>query len=652
MNQLLAMKSSHSNHMLKLERKISTTLVMVSLIVLLALFFMLILRRAWLCDDAYITFRTVDNLVNGYKLTWNTIERVQAYTHPLWMLVISVFYYFSRDIYLTSIVLSLVISLAAVILIAFKLARSKITALILVLLLSLSNAFIDYSTSGLENALTHLLIVIFCIIYFGYASSWKRMLALSLVASLAGLNRLDILVFYLPMLLYSLWEKREKKVWLAAFIGQAPLILWECFSLFYYGFLFPNTAYAKLNTGIPAEELFMQGIYYLNNSFHCDPLTLITIFGGLVATALIKEKRAFPLMAGVLLYILYVIKIGGDFMSGRFFTASFLGVVIIISRMDFSKFKRGMLLTLFIVIVLIGLLAPVPVFRYQAIKNINITDEQGITNERLWYFGDFGLFSPTRTDLALSAGKSGSKARNEAKGDLYAIAVKNTGVFGFYAGPSVFVIDQYALSDPLLARLPAERVTHWRVGHYSRVIPAGYISRIYKLGRLGDENLAIYYDKLSLVTGGELFDYHRLIEIWNFNTGKYDDLINFDAYRYPDMVFIKLTDLNSRVDPAYGSFDRISFSDSGIDIDLGMKYYANNIEICLENDDDYSIEYLSEGITLAVQKQSASDEDGAIICSWMGVSSEAAVKGFNKIRIFPLNGNGEYGMGYLRFEDN
>jgi arabinofuranosyltransferase len=45
--------------------------------------------RAWLCDDAYITFRTVDNFIHGYGLTWNVAERVQAYTHPLWMLLLS-----------------------------------------------------------------------------------------------------------------------------------------------------------------------------------------------------------------------------------------------------------------------------------------------------------------------------------------------------------------------------------------------------------------------------------------------------------------------------------------------------------------------------------------------------------------------------------
>ena len=51
----------------------------------LALYAFVVLQSAWLCDDAYITYRTVDNFVSGLGLRWNPIERVQAYTHPLWM---------------------------------------------------------------------------------------------------------------------------------------------------------------------------------------------------------------------------------------------------------------------------------------------------------------------------------------------------------------------------------------------------------------------------------------------------------------------------------------------------------------------------------------------------------------------------------------
>ena len=46
-----------------------------------------LIRTAWICDDAYITFRTIDNFLHGFGLRWNVAERVQSFTHPLWLIV-------------------------------------------------------------------------------------------------------------------------------------------------------------------------------------------------------------------------------------------------------------------------------------------------------------------------------------------------------------------------------------------------------------------------------------------------------------------------------------------------------------------------------------------------------------------------------------
>ncbi len=98
------------------------------------------LSRAWFSDDAYFSFRSIDNFVNGYGLTWNVQERVQAFTHPLWVLLLSTFYFFTREIYLTTIVVSLVLSLALAWLIVKKIALTPWQGLAGVLLLALSTA--------------------------------------------------------------------------------------------------------------------------------------------------------------------------------------------------------------------------------------------------------------------------------------------------------------------------------------------------------------------------------------------------------------------------------------------------------------------------------------------------------------------------------
>jgi hypothetical protein len=41
-------------------------------------------RRAWLSDDAYISFRYAENLANGLGLVFNRGERVEGYSNFLW----------------------------------------------------------------------------------------------------------------------------------------------------------------------------------------------------------------------------------------------------------------------------------------------------------------------------------------------------------------------------------------------------------------------------------------------------------------------------------------------------------------------------------------------------------------------------------------
>ena len=71
--------------------------------------------------------------------------------------------------------------------------------------------------------------------------------------------------------------------------------MWEAFSLFYYGFLFPNTAYAKLGTGIDGWESARQGLFYYLNSICLDPLTLLVIAGGLLVPLVARQWRQLPL---------------------------------------------------------------------------------------------------------------------------------------------------------------------------------------------------------------------------------------------------------------------------------------------------------------------------------------------------------------------
>jgi arabinofuranosyltransferase len=89
---------------------------------LLLLFTLVLVRTAWVCDDAYITFRTVDNFIHGYGLTWNTSERVQAYTNPLWMFLVTGVNLATQEMFFSVIILSIVISVITALWLGFRIA--------------------------------------------------------------------------------------------------------------------------------------------------------------------------------------------------------------------------------------------------------------------------------------------------------------------------------------------------------------------------------------------------------------------------------------------------------------------------------------------------------------------------------------------------
>ena len=491
-------------------------------------FAIVVIKSAWLSDDAYITFRTVDNFVNGYGLTWNTAERVQAYTHPLWMFLLSALYFFTHEIFFSSLFLSIAISLVAVSVLALRMASSSTTALLGITILTLSKAFVDYSTSCLESPLTHLILVILFLVYVKPEPSPRTLFVLSLLTALATVNRTDIALLFLPLLGYSLVKLRDARGVYAVGAGFIPLILWELFSLFYYGFLFPNTAYAKLNTGlVSGSELVQSGFYYLLNSINLDPLTLLVIAGGMALPFVTRERRYYPIVAGLALYLLYVVRIGGDFMSGRFLAAPLLGAVVILISSDWGALKLKWVAP-FALVLLAGLSSPhSPVFTGRDLGPL--VDPNGITDERRNYYPSTGLLRVNRH--AQFPDHDWAKAGQAARAENPRVVQKGSiGFFGYFAGPQVYVVDLVGLADPLMARLPPTE-PNWAIGHFGRTVPEGYIDTLVSgENRIADENLATYYDKLSFVIRGDLFDAGRLVEVWKLNTGAYDRYL--DAYAH------------------------------------------------------------------------------------------------------------------------
>lgn len=453
-------------------------------------------RTAWIGDDAFITLRTVDNFTQGYGLRWNVAERVQTFTHPLWMLLLSVPYSLTRSAEVAVHSLGLFCTVGALMVLLLRVAQDRLIAAALLLWLGGSKAFVDFSSSGLENPLSHLLLA--WIFWQGLRVSRagtdgdpekadRARLALLLGAGFLGTNRMDLCVLVAPLVAWALWPTfRCSGFWPAtrrALLGFSPLLLWMAFAVVYFGSPFPITAYAKLGTGIPAADLAAQGLRYFEFLWWFDPLTAV----GILLALLLGWGRGLATAAllGVVLYLGYIVKVGGDFMGTRFFAAPlFVSVLVLASRSHLLtgflpklrvRWKAG---TVGVAGLALAFLSPLPTWtagpdygdRSEALQ---FCQRDGIVDERgyWWRWGRTGLWSNARVRLRPNEYGPLLAGVGEGRGVTTALAV---GIQGYVAGPRVYLVDPL-LCDPFLARLPVRNPESWRVGHFLREMPAGYL---------------------------------------------------------------------------------------------------------------------------------------------------------------------------------
>ena len=243
--------------------------------------------------------------------------------------------------------------------------------------------------------------------------------------------------------------------------------------------------------------------------------------------------------AGIVLYLLYIVSIGGDFMRGRFLTAPLFAAVCLLGlgplevggrmgvgglrhRHPGAASRRGRLAT-----------AGPSANQCPSLLCLEPSspNAESATNMLYYYRGTALLSALRQPHVEYPCFRWATSGRN-----LHAIAAAfrkklvvdfdSVGFCGFYAGPDVWIVDHFALGDPLLARLPPIPDPFWRIGHFWRLPP----SAIYTTLRTGknllvEPGLAEYYDHLSLITRGSLWDRRRLAAIWNMNLGRYDRLL-------------------------------------------------------------------------------------------------------------------------------
>ncbi|MDO5669308.1 MAG: flagellar motor control protein ZomB [Corynebacterium sp.] len=303
-------------------------------------------RRRWMSDDGLIVLRTVRNLLAGNGPVFNAGERVEANTSTLWQYLI----------YLAALVtdarleviatwLALAFTTAALGVAAWGTARlhRRRASLILIpagglVYLALPPAR-DFATSGLEWGLSLLWIAglwwllatwshpptggrhasaprdhITYALAFWTGISWLVRPELALYGGLAGL---------LLLVAATSWKQRALILAVALPVPAA----YQIFRMGYYGLLTPHTAVAKS----AGDAEWASGWDYVLDL--TEPYVLWVALALLLALGAVTLWRlstsrtplnlrspvtvtALVLVAGTL-HLLYVLRVGGDFMHGR-----------------------------------------------------------------------------------------------------------------------------------------------------------------------------------------------------------------------------------------------------------------------------------------------------------------------------------------------
>jgi len=520
-----------------------TTIIRALLLGAPALFFgAMAWQRRWMSDDGLINVRIARNLIDGHGLVFNAGERVEAGTSSLWIFAISCAGAIGIDIAWASVILG--ITLGCIGLGVATLAhRSQGDpwwgALPLgMLVYAAVPASWDFATSGLETGAS------VCWLACSYVLAlravredatrmawWSAMVTLSL----GPLLRPELSLFSLALgttltlVMFSrkdTWPARARVgLEAAAALGTIP-VGFQIFRMGYFAALTPNTALAKEAFSSNWEQ---GGHFYADFFRHymLEAPVLLLVAAGVMALAKrpVAERAlgAAALCTGVV-YVLYVVRVGGGFMHGRMFLPALFCLLLVPARIPLARPSRSprtwapwaLSVCIMAWAVWCAALAPVP------------TGAHGIGFERPYWVKVSGVTHPVRAEdfegsffyedaaalraraekqcagehepsgarldamecsssalLTIDQRRYGrvAKTPNELPVQMdtvhpgIALVAQRTaiGIRGALLGPGVHLVDHVGLADPIAARLKLARRT--RPGHEKRMWNVWVVAR-------------------------------------------------------------------------------------------------------------------------------------------------------------------------------
>ena len=256
-------------------------------------------QSTWGIDDANIYMVYMKNVASGHGFVYNIGgERVEGFTSVLWTLIGALMYKISSAHFN---VLLIGFNVVAITYALFRLSqtidnylgvKNRISALSLVplMILSIMPGYFDWTIISLmETGIWSCELIVIAVLILD--TSWKNvgkrnLLLFNLLTSLMLITRPESMV-WVPLLLMLrsfklISENQPLQTGITFFIKGtfipitvvSGLILWR---LWYFGYPFPNTFYAKVSSD--TLENFHQGIKYIYKAFQYYPYLLPIVVG-------------------------------------------------------------------------------------------------------------------------------------------------------------------------------------------------------------------------------------------------------------------------------------------------------------------------------------------------------------------------------------
>ena len=288
--------------------------------------------RRWISDDGLIVLRTVRNILAGNGPVFNIGERVEANTSTLWQYLIAVFSWVPglrlEDVAMWLALICTVIGVVAAVVASGRLWQRVHPGLVapfgVIIYLALPPAR-DFATSGLEWGLSLAWIGVWWALLVAWSQDSERHprteVFLAFWAGLSWLVRPELALYGgltgIVLLAASRADWRRIGTILAAALPVPAA--YQIFRMGYYGLLTPHTAVAKSASG----SHWGTGARYVWDTVGTyalwAPLVVAAALAAWWALRLTSREKIVTVLAlacGVL-HLVYVVRVGGDFMHGR-----------------------------------------------------------------------------------------------------------------------------------------------------------------------------------------------------------------------------------------------------------------------------------------------------------------------------------------------